>query len=111
MSNSKWRKLFKNITPQVYNIEVSYWKFIDSEQVIKNLWPNSNEILEDCFEGGVKYKCIEWIKIPKHYKKIPYENVGYQWEHDLKAIIYKLSEIGKFCFDLNEDALTIYGYI
>jgi hypothetical protein len=110
MSNSKWRKLFKAITPKVYGIEVSCWKFIDSEQIIKNPWPNANEILDDRFEDGVKYKGIEWIKIPKRFKRPPYEKIGYQWEHDLEAIISKLNELGKFCFDFNEDGLIIYGY-
>ena len=52
MNNSKWLKLFSAWAESAVDIEVSYWKYIDSEHEEVHSLPKSYDLLQNRFADG-----------------------------------------------------------
>lgn len=112
MNNSKWLKLFSAWADSDVEIDVSYWKFIESEHEEVHCLPKVYDLLQNRFADGrfqpFEYKWILSIFIPQKYKPVP--NVGLEREQDIERLKSIAEALGQFpIFDI-ENGIEIRGY-
>lgn len=112
MSNSKWFKLFAAWADAGIEVEVSYWRFIDSEHEEVHCLPKSYDLLPHGFADGrfqpFEYKWILSVAIPQNYR--PKSNVAFERSQDVEHLKSIAKELGHFpIFDL-ENGIEVRGY-
>jgi len=112
MNNSKWLKLFSAWTESGIEIEVSHWKFIDSDHEETHSLPKSHDLLQSRFADGrfqpFEYKWILSISIPRTYK--PVSNVGFERNQNVDELKSIAKTLGQFpIFDI-ENGIEVRGY-
>ncbi len=119
MSNTKWRKLFKTITP-VLRAVAPWGSDIKTKCVFKLLredfdrsgqWPEDTDVLETYIRDGVwgcpvEYQTIEWIMIPSTYEINPNAKAV----QNVKDVVNVLKGAGEFPTEETEYSLTVWGY-
>ncbi len=112
MSNSKWLKLFSAWAESGIDIEVSRWKFIDSEHEEDHCLPKSYDLLQNRFADGrfqpFEYKWILSISIPRTYK--PISTVGFEREQDVEKLKSIAKTLGEFPIFDTQNGIEIRGY-
>jgi hypothetical protein len=112
MNNSKWLKLFSAWADSGVEIDISYWKFIDSEHQETHGLPKQNDLLQNRFADGAfqpfEYKWILSISIPRSYK--PVLNVGFEREQDIDKLRLIAKSLGQFPIFNNDDGIEVRGY-
>ncbi|MGY8872259.1 MAG: hypothetical protein ACKVJE_17620 [Pseudomonadales bacterium] len=112
MNNSKWLKLFSAWADSDVEIDVSHWKFIESEHEEVHCLPKAHDLLQNRFADGrfqpFEYKWILSIFIPRTYK--PVSNVGFKREQDIEKLKSIANSLGQFpIFDV-DSGIEIRGY-
>jgi hypothetical protein len=112
MNNSKWLKLLSAWADSGVEIDVSHWRFIDSEHEEVHCLPNAYDLLQNGFADGMfqpfEYKWILSIFIPRTYK--PVSNVGFEREQDLETLKSIAKALGQFPIFESENGIEIRGY-
>lgn len=112
MNNSKWLKLFSAWAESDVVIDVSHWRFIDSEHEEVHCLPKINDLLPNRFSDGrfqpFEYKWILSINIPRTYK--PVSNVGLEREQDIDLLKSIAQSLGRFPIFDTENGIEIRGY-
>ena len=112
MNNSKWLKLFKAWVDAGIEVEVTYWKFIDSDHEDIHCLPKSYDLLPNRFADGrfqpFEYKWILSVIIPRSYR--PKSDVAFERSQDVDQLKSIAQKLGQFpIFDL-ENGIEVRGY-
>jgi hypothetical protein len=112
MNNSKWLKLFSAWAESDVEIDMSLWRFIDSEYEEIHSLPRKDDLMQNRFVDGrfqpFEYKWILSISIPRIYK--PIANVGYEREQNIGLLKSIASAIGQFPIFDTENGIEVRGY-
>lgn len=112
MNNSKWLKLFSAWADSGVEIEVSYWRFIESDHEETHRLPRKQDLMVNRFADGqfqpFEYKWILSIAIPATFK--PVKNVGFERKQDTEKLKSIANALGKYpIFDI-ENGIEVRGY-
>lgn len=112
MNNSKWLKLFSAWAESGVDIEVSYWRFIESHHEEVHRLPSKQDLMVNRFADGqfqpFEYKWILSVAIPATYK--PVNNVGFERKQDIEKLKSIANALGKYpIFDV-ENGIEVRGY-
>ena len=112
MNNSKWFKLFSAWAESDVEIDVSHWKYIDTEHETTHCLPSSSDLLQNRFVDGkfqpFEYKWILSIFIPFKYKAI--KNVGFERDQNIAKLKKIAKSVGQFPIFETEKGIEIRGY-
>ena len=112
MNNSKWLKLLSAWAESGVEIEISHWKFIDSDHEEVHHLPKSSDFLQNRFSDGAfqpfEYKWILSISIPRKYK--PVSKVGFEREQGIEKLKSIAMSLGQFPIFDTESGIEVRGY-
>ncbi len=112
MNNSKWLKLFSAWAESSIEIEVSHWRFIESDHEEIHRLPRKRDLMANRFADGqfqpFEYKWILSIAIPATYK--PVKNVGFERKQDIDKLKSIARTLGLYPIFDTENGIEIRGY-
>lgn len=112
MNNSKWRKVCEVLINQEED-EVSIFRF----KLV-----HENDIRESaiyCIETELRfnwlieprlYKEVEWLEVPRKYKRETYKNCFETKEQNIEKLFKQLQKLGQLPIELSEEKLKLTAY-
>ena len=68
----------------------------------------------DCANGAILFKDLRWVFVPKFYERARMnraEKLASKFiPNPLETVLGAMTKAGKFCYEMDESGLKIYGY-
>lgn len=114
MNDTKWHKLFEELSVCRFSINRSKIKFLLEDKIYDFSIGYIGENYMETVFGVFSFKEIEWIFIPQKFEIERFnrqEKLTSQYkENPIDEIEEAMSNLAQFCYEKDKNGLKIYGY-
>jgi len=116
MSDAKWRKFFRVAAENAEIVFAATWKLIDEPEPISGYLPTADDIwdaaVDDCLNGPVEYKRIEWIEVPRNvpYRRYADAPVAHR-SQNVERFRLALDAVADFPLEETSNGLLVRAYV